>query len=145
MDFDYVKILVTTVLAVLGWLTAHYFTAQRTLAAKRRDVTLEHLINAYRILTNEISHRNLDADRNEKLENLLSDIQLFGSTEQVNLARALADEVAAGQSFELDRVINNLRDDLRNQLQLAPVSGNVKWLRSENNGDKPDADTQTER
>ena len=126
---DYLKIFVTVALAVIGWLTAHIFTERRTLAAKRRDISLEHLIDAYRILTNEISHRTLDLERNRKLENLLSDIQLFGSKEQVDLARALAKEVAAGQSFELDPLINNLRDDLQNQLRLDPVVGNVKWLR----------------
>ena len=129
MDFDYVKILVTTVLAVLGWITAHYFAAQRTLAAKRRDITLEHLINAYRVLTNDISQRKLDDDRQKKFEDLLSDIQLFGSTEQVNLARQLADKAASENHFELDPLINNLRDDLRAQLQLDAVSGNVQWLR----------------
>lgn len=136
MDLDYAKILVTVVLAVLGWLTAHYFTERRTLSAKRRDVSLEHLINAYRILANDISHRTLELDGNRKLEDLLSDIQLFGSKEQVDLARALASEVAAGKSFELDPLINSLRDDLRKQLRLEPVNGNVKWLRFEPDRDK---------
>ncbi len=141
MDIGYFKICVTTVLAVIGWLIAHHFTAQRTLAVKRRDVTLEHLISAYRILTNEISQRTLDADRSKKLECLLSDIQLFGSKDQVNSAREMIDQVVAKKSFDLDPIINSLRDDLRKQLQLEEVSGNVKWLRYENIDAKPSTDS----
>jgi len=66
------------------------------------------LINAYRVLTNEISHRTETPERSEKLENILSDIQLFGSTYQVELTKSLADQVASGGEFELDPLINNL-------------------------------------
>lgn len=96
---------------------------------KRRDLTIGHLINAYRVLTNDISHRPNTKERSIKLENILSDIQLFGSIEQIKMARDLADVVASRESFELDPLINSLRDDLRKQLELKQVNGNVKWLR----------------
>jgi len=129
MDLGCLKIIATITLAVIGWVVAHFFTAKRDLENKRREISIEHLVNAYRVLANEVSHREQNEERREKLENLLSDIQLFGSTEQVRLARDLADEVAAGKSFELDPLINSLRNDLREQLNLAPVEGNVRWLR----------------
>jgi len=127
MDNSYLKITVTILLAVIGWVVGHYFTTKRDKLIKRRDITIEHLINAYRVLTNEISHRsNYDE---KKLEDILSDIQLFGSIEQVELAKALADTVAKREEFPLDILINSLRDDLRKQLELKRVKGNVKWLR----------------
>ncbi len=129
MTLDYLKIAVTVTLAVIGWIVAHFFTVRRDLASKRRELSTAHLIDAYRILTNEVSHRDLNHDRNMKLENILSDIQLFGSVEQVQLARQLAEDVAAGHVFELDPLINSLRDDLRSQLGLTRVKGNIKWLR----------------
>ena len=64
-----------------------------------------------------------------KLEGVIAEIQLFGSTEQVGLAKELADSIARGGEFEMDALINSLRKDLRNQLGFKPVSGNVKWLR----------------
>lgn len=129
MEIDYLKIIVTIFLAVVGWVIGHYFTDRRAIKSKRRDIVSEHLINAFRILTNEISHREQTPERRKKLENILSDIQLFGSIDQVTLARRLADEVAAHKVFELDPLINSLRDDLRNELGLKNVSGNIKWLR----------------
>jgi hypothetical protein len=113
MSLDYLKIAVTVTLAVIGWIVAHFFTVRRDLESKRRELSTAHLIDAYRILTNEVSHRDLNHDRSEKLENILSDIQLFGSVEQVQLARRLAEDVAAGHMFELDPLINSLRDDLQ--------------------------------
>ncbi|WP_306548994.1 hypothetical protein [Desulfobulbus sp.] len=128
---EYFKIVTTIFLAVIGWIVAHYFTSKRDISNKRREISIEHLVNAYRVLTNDVSHRKLNDDRKVALENLLSDIQLFGSVEQVAMAKSLADEVAAGGAFELDPLINSLKNDLRAQLKLEKVQGNVRWLRFE--------------
>lgn len=129
MDTDYLKILVTVILAVIGWLVGYFFTKKSSISSKRQELVSEYLISVYRILANEISHREQTSERDRKLEDLLSDIQLFGSAEQVQLAKSLADEVAAGGVFELDPLINDLRNSLRKELNLVPVSGNVRWLR----------------
>lgn len=129
MDIDYLKIVATVILAVVGWVIGHYFTDRRAISSKRREIVSEHLINAYRVLTNEIAHREQTSERIKYLENILSDIQLFGSLEQVNLTKSLADELAAKKVFELDPLINSLRNDLRAELNLRSVAGNVKWLR----------------
>ena len=129
MELDYLKIVITIALAVVGWLIGHYFTTRRDIENKRRDLVIRHLIEAYRILTNEISQRDQTGERDLKLEILLSDIQLFGTPEQVELAKQLADDIVAGGLFELDDLTNSLRDELRKQLKLASINGNVKWLR----------------
>ena len=41
-----------------------------------------------------------------KLEGVIAEIQLFGSTEQVGLAKELADSIARGGEFEMDALIN---------------------------------------
>jgi hypothetical protein len=79
MDLDYVKIIVTITLAIFGWVIGHFFTSRRDKQLKRRELSIEYLVNAYRILTNEISHRKETVERSQKLENILSDIQLFGT------------------------------------------------------------------
>ena len=128
-DWKIILAAITLFIMVVGWGVAHYLTVMRDASNKRREIRLQYLIDAYRILTNEVSRRDLTPERGEKLENLLSDIQLFGSSNQVELARQLANEVASGASFELDPLITSLRDDLRKELNLSEVSGNVKWLR----------------
>jgi hypothetical protein len=129
VELEYLKIIITICLAVIGWLIAHSFTAKRDLKNKQREISITHLINAYRILTNDVANRELTDERKEKLENILADIQLFGSKEQVELAKNLAVTVAAGDQFELNPLINSLRNDLRQELNLPKVEGNIKWLR----------------
>ena len=129
MDMDYIKIIVTILVAVIGWLIAHHFTSKRDVANKQRELSVQHLVNAYRVLTNDVSHREPNDERRKKLENILSDIQLFGSEQQIKLAQQLAIDVAEGKVFELDPLINCLRNDLRKHLGLSSVTGNIKWLR----------------
>ena len=129
VDLSLIKISVTIVLAVVGWLVAHYFTTKRDISNKRRSLVIEHLIESYRILTNDIAQREPTNESNLKLENILSDIQLFGSLEQINMSKELATKVASGGFFELSPLIASLRNDLRNELNLTKVDGNVKWLR----------------
>ncbi|AHJ11750.1 hypothetical protein [Sulfurospirillum multivorans] len=129
MELEYLKIIITICLAVIGWLIAHSFTARRDLKNKQRELSTTHLINAYRILTNDVANRELTDERKEKLENILADIQLFGSKKQVEFAKNLAITVAEGNQFELNPLINSLRNDLRKELNLSKVEGNIKWLR----------------
>lgn len=126
---DILKIAIGVLIAAVGWIVGYKLASRRSREQKTRDLTTEHLISAYRILTNEISHRKESTERSEKLENILSDIQLFGSSDQVEMAKRLAEEVAAGGEFQLDPLINSLRNHLRSELRLVPVRGNVKWLR----------------
>ncbi|MCB0279419.1 MAG: hypothetical protein KDD94_07955, partial [Calditrichaeota bacterium] len=72
MDIDILKVIVTVIIAVLGWIIGHAFTNRRNKIQKRRDLTVQYLIEVYRVLTNEISHREETRERNEKLENILS-------------------------------------------------------------------------
>jgi len=130
MDISYLKILTTILLALVGWLIAHHFSNQRSIASKQRDIVTEHLINSYNILTNEISNRKPTPERYKSLEELISGIQLFGSEEQITLTKELASKIAEGNNFDLDPIINNLRNDLRGRLNLSTVMGNVLWLRN---------------
>ncbi|MBW0177565.1 hypothetical protein [Sediminibacterium sp.] len=128
---ELVKVVVTVIIAVVGWRIGHYYNSQRDKHNKRREIRLEHLINAYRILTNEISHRKQTKEREQKLEAIISEIQLFGSVEQAQIAKQLARDIAAKKDYEYDTLINSLRSDLRKQLDVPHIEGNVTWLRFE--------------
>ena len=129
MQLEYAKIFITAAVAVLGWIAGHYFTSEKSRNDKKRDLSLEYLTRAYQFLTTEIVQRDISNEGWVKLEGIIAEIQLFGSVEQVRLAKELADSVSRGGEFEMDALINSLRKDLRNQLGLKAVSGNVKWLR----------------
>lgn len=126
---DIIKLTISTIVIAIGWVVANYFTLKRDRESKRRDITLEHLIKTYRTLEHEIVHRELNDDTHQKLELVITDIQLFGLEEQIILAKKLANDIAKKDEFWLDDLINSLRDDLRQQLGLKKIEGNVTWLR----------------
>ena len=129
MDLEYLKITITVVIAVLGWIIGHYVNSQRDVRVKRQETTTKYLIEAYRVLTHDINRRELTVERKIKLENLIADIQLFGSSAQIKTAKDLVEEIVQKKDFSLDLLLNNLRDDLREQLKLEKIEGNVRWIR----------------
>ena len=129
MDLDYFKIFVTILLALAGWIAAHRFTSRRDMDNKKRELTADHLIGAYRILTQEIMHRYLDVEKLNRLENVLMDIQLFWSETQIGYALEIIDMITQKKDSDMHPLINSLRHDLRDQLNLSSINGNVTWLR----------------
>ncbi|MDN5112125.1 hypothetical protein ACOL3B_01435 [Aliarcobacter butzleri] len=41
----------------------------------------------------------------------------------------MADSIGKGEIIEYDTLINSLRDDLRKELELEKIEGNVHWAR----------------
>ena len=126
---ELVKIIITAVIAVLGWIVAHYFSSTRDRKIKQREIKTTHLIKAYTILANDITEREFTPEIDEKLELLISELQLFGSHRQIELTKQLTDNIINGGKFNFDDLLNDIRNDLRKELALKPVPGTVRWLR----------------
>lgn len=129
MDIEYVKIAITVAVAVLGWIIGHYINSRRDVRLKRQETTTKYLIEAYRTLSHDINSRVLTDERKTKLENLIADVQLFGSVEQINLANDLVNALVRGEKYNLDPLLNSLRGDLREQLKLEKVEDNIRSVR----------------
>ncbi len=129
MEIELTKLVVTVLLAIAGWLFAGWLNSLRDSANKRREIVVQHLIDAYKTLTQEIGRRDTTVESITKLENLLSEIQLFGSRKQVDLARKLSNQTAQEGVSTIDPLIEDMRDTLRKELGLEPLEGNTIWLR----------------
>jgi hypothetical protein len=129
LNLETFKIVVTIIVAVLGWIVAHRYNSKRDRALKRRELVTSHLINSYKILTIDITQREATIERDFKLESAIAELQLFGSDEQIILTKKLVDDIHNKDGFLMDELINNLRNDLRKELGLSLVQGNVRWLR----------------
>lgn len=129
MNLDFFNIFITVSLSVGGWIISYLLTSKRDLKTKRRDLITEHLIEAYRVLNTEVAHRPDSEEKYRKLENIFSDIQLFGSINQIKITQDLIKEFASTKNIEIDDLINDLRNDLRKHLQLKSVKGNGIHLR----------------
>jgi hypothetical protein len=130
-------LIVTTIVAVLGWEIAHLLTLKREQANKHRDIRLQYLIEAYRRLADASArHPSSALEYARGLESALADIQLFGSFTQVEKLKKFLEDYAADGNAYLDEVINDLRAELRKELDLPPIPGNVQWLRFRQPGNK---------
>jgi hypothetical protein len=64
-----------------------------------------------------------------EFERSIADVQLFGSPKQVQLAREFAKNFARDGNASLDSLLNELRNALRKELNLAPVEPGITFLR----------------
>ena len=91
---------------------------------------LGYLVEAYGALETFAGREPPFAEEHvRRLEQAVADIQLFGSQGQVDrLYQVFQQKRSAGQS-DLNVVINELRAELRQELGLSALQGNVTWLR----------------
>jgi hypothetical protein len=123
---------------ILGWFAAHQLTARRDRINKRRELRAKYLIEVWRKL--ERSRVRPEGSNHAELEEAVADLQLFGTPHQVELARRFCLEMAGEQQSSPDQLLLDLRNDLRRDLGLAPVSAPIQWLRLH---PKPSADAAT--
>ncbi|HVW95182.1 MAG TPA: hypothetical protein VHA56_04395 [Mucilaginibacter sp.] len=126
---DIIKTTITVTIAVFGWITAHYFSSKRDRTLKRREIISKHLIDTYKILAYEIVQREYSEEMIKKLELPLAELQLFGTKYQIDLAKKLAYDIEKGGDIDLNNLVNNLRTELRKELDLEAIEENIVFLR----------------
>lgn len=127
MDWKlFIQLIATFLIAALGWCVAHYFTTRRDLANERRKLRIAYLLEAYRKLENASNREPINWPL---FESAIADIQLLGSTHQVSLARQFAIAMGKNGTASLDELIFDLRQSLRSELELEPVSEKVVYMR----------------
>ncbi|TFF37941.1 hypothetical protein [Mucilaginibacter psychrotolerans] len=126
---DIIKTIITVAIAVIGWIAAHYFSSKRDKTLKRREIISKHLIDTYKILAYDIVHREYSEETVRKLELPLVELQLFGTKRQIELAKKLAYDIQKGGTIDINDLVNDLRAELRKELELEPIDENIFLLR----------------
>lgn len=83
-----ISVVLSAVVVMLGWFTAHHFAVARDHANKLREIRLEYLISAYRQL-GDATQRKPNSEEFRRLEAVFHDVQLFGSTEQLEIFNSM--------------------------------------------------------
>ena len=123
-----IPLLITTLIAIGGWFIGHRLAAARDRANKQRELRVQYLIEAYRRLVKAGNHPELYKIADE-IESAVSDIQLFGTQEQITKIQKFTKEMSTQQHARLDDLLADLRTDLRQELNLPKVEGKFWWLR----------------
>lgn len=120
MDWGfYLQLIATFLVAALGWWAAHWFTSRRDLNNERRKIVVQLLLEAYRKLENASNRKETPWS---DIESAIADIQLLGSLRQAALAMDFATSMGDNKTASLDTLLLELRDSLRSELKLSPIS-----------------------
>ncbi len=129
MDWKlFAQLLVTVIVALSGGWLGHRLAARRDLLNERRKLRVTYLLEAYRKLEGG-SNRTEPNNSSPVFESAIADIQLLGSPIQVKLARHFALDMARNKTASLDPLVNDLRQTLREELELPEVREPVVYLR----------------
>lgn len=114
---------VTGLIAVLGWLVAHYLSIRQAMLEKQREYRTTFLVQSYRDLVSFANDGLETGDDFRKIRNAINDIYLFGTYKQYKCLDNL--KPGTTQTLELGPLIGALKDELRRDLGLPklPVEG----------------------
>lgn len=129
IEIKAISLMASILLAVASWWVVSYLNSSRDRKNKKRELVVTHLVDAYRVLTQEIGRRETTPESMTKFENLMTEIQLFGSREQVEMAKKISKETAENGVSEIDPLIEVLRSNLRRELNLEELDEPTIWLR----------------
>ncbi len=122
------KLYVTVALAIIGWWLGHYLSQRKDRKNRKHDIRTDYLRNTYNELSRLRSYSKVwdIKEVGESLIKVLSNIELYGSEEQIVLVKSMADEITKdGRLPSINCLINDLRDDLRKELGLGKIEGDV--------------------
>lgn len=104
----FLPLVITAVIAVAGWYVAYLAVIRRDRLQKRRDLTVQYLIEAYRRLE-RAANTDMKAPVSTDLESAIADMLLFGSAQQVQYAQEFSKSMARTGEASLDPLLRELR------------------------------------
>ena len=111
----------------IGWIVVYIFAIRQNTQIKKKEVTIEYLIQAWGKL--EKASNRKDNRYNTEIETAIADIQLFGTNRQIELAQQFAEEIARNKESSALDLLVLLREDLRKELKLERVPKKFKFVR----------------
>jgi len=114
---------------VLGWWVVNFFSKWRDIANDRRKLRTQYLLEAYRRLEGASHREGRQKEFEDQLESAVADVQLLGTPKQAELAAQFGIDIAKNGVAYMDDLLRDLRDSLRSELKLEPLTKNNRVLR----------------
>ncbi|MCC9017333.1 hypothetical protein [Flavobacterium lipolyticum] len=102
-------LLITSIITMFGWFILHKLGQKRDLENKRKDLRITYLIEAWKKLEYASNRELNELEFIEYIENSIALIQLFGTTNQIILAKNIADDMKKNYDNELRFNIRRLK------------------------------------
>ena len=120
-------LLVTSIVTMVGWYILHHLARKRDFENKKKELRINYLIEAWRKLEHSVNRKNEDPTHD--VEKSIADIQLFGTAKQIELAIKVVTDLVNNKNASLDDILEELRQDLRKELNLEKVSSRIQIFR----------------
>lgn len=121
---------IPAVIIVAGWFFVHWLNARRDLAIRKREARLKALEAAYMRLATSSNRPLLSEVMMDEIETFVWELQLYGTPRQIQLMTEIVEGFKKpNSSVSYDAILADLRDTIRKELNLEPISGAVWWLR----------------
>ncbi|MFW8602476.1 hypothetical protein ACOHYD_13475 [Desulfobacterota bacterium M19] len=138
MDLDVIKVGISVIVAVVGWIVGHHFNSRRDDVANRKKLITGYLVDAYRKLNSFacvlVSRAKGTESLAEDINSAVGDIQLFGTQRQIQLVKEISEHMVAKHEVpgeKLHDLLLDLRNSLRAELGLKPIDLPVAHLHLE--------------
>ncbi len=109
------NIIIPILIALFGLILGHQLTLRRDFKNKKKEIRINYLIEAYRKLERGAIPNAKKFDKGD-FESAIADIQMLGNPEQVNIAYEFAIEASQDNGSKLQKLLENIRMELRNEL-----------------------------
>lgn len=132
MEIQSIISVFTLLITIVGWYVLHKSGQKRDLKNKRKDLRITYLIEAWKKLEYAANRNINEVEFVEHVEKPIALIQLFGSARQISLAKKIADDMAKTRKASFDDILENLRNDLREELNLDKTNISMTFMRFRN-------------
>lgn len=116
--------------ALIGYAVVHLFSSWRDRENKKREIRAKFLIDSYQRLTQVIVKNRWEFD---DLRQVLADIQLMGTRDQIQAAEKIALEFPEvfrnNAQLDLGPLLHAFRNDLRKELSMKSIDIEFIWLK----------------
>ena len=104
--------------AILASYLGHHLSVRRDRQYRRDERQTEYLIDTWRRLVDAAFPPQIEKSDVREFNAALSDVQLFGTAEQANLAARIVEEASTSKGASGNELVKLMRDDLRKMLNL---------------------------
>lgn len=129
-DLISIETLITAAITILGWFLISRLTYHRDEKNRQKNIQIEYLVNAYRdigIFITRHSNQCMTTDIYLKFEIAVRNIQIYGQPEEIELLHDYINNLQTN-NYSVDPLLNKLRDNLRESLDLDEVESNTYWI-----------------
>jgi Tfp pilus assembly protein PilO len=124
--------LIGAIIIVIGWYVTYNQSIERDILVKKREARVQALSGSLNDLGLFASTVCLDDANKLRFQKSLTTIQVYGNYREVTLAVAAAHELANTRIVHFDPLLKSLRDDLRSELGLSPITDSFSFIEIRN-------------